>query len=435
MHRSARLSVVSIALALCGLGCPADQVPLGDAVVQINLDECFGTSCEGSDVVPRVLEAPDELECEVDEGLVGSIGWTVESVFDGAQGVVGPDDSLWIASSRQGIPDLPPSEIAIQRVDADGVETWVFDATQGTDHDFRSLEVTSMVIDTRGHGFVAVAGFVADRADGWAAVPVSWLLEIDPEGELVGEPIEIDGAGGLKLAIAQDGSLLLSAASYVDKRAVVGRLDADRTVAWVQTAMRQARIYNIASDDQGGALVYGLSAAEEVFEFDGSLALYDANGNLLWDVDPGNEYGHVVLDPDGNVIGAGELPDQPFDAVSSDLYVFKLSVAGETQWSVRLADSFLTPELNFMNHTGTSGFDAEGNIHLNGRDAENGPLTLYRVAADGSSCTKAHVDVLASIGVSGSERIANLIFAPSGKIYFALPTVGEAPIIFGVLER
>ena len=433
MLRIARSRFMCLALTLCGVGaCSTQEVPLGDAVLKISLDQCFGdsTSCQASKVEPRVMEAPDELTCELDAALERSVGWTVTSHFEVALGVVAPDDALWVGSETQGFPPDPPSEVVIQRFDADGELTWMLEPTlSSTDHDFWTLSVTSISFDARGHGFVVIEGWVADRVDGWATTPAAWLLEIDPEGEMIGDPIAIEGAGAIKVVSAADGSLLLSAKSYVDMRSVIGRLNADRTVAWIQTALRQLQIYQLVSDDDGGAVVYGTSAAQEIFDWDDSIALYDASGNLLWDVHPRTEIGNLARAPGGNVIGVGK-PEYSLDQ-DHDRVVFNLRLDGETEWSVRLTDTAAIEDSSVWQPA----VDDAGNVYLSGRDSDAGPVTLYKIDADGEHCTKAHMTAIASIAVSGGDTIANLIFAPSGKTYFRLPSgVSGGPTTFGVLE-
>ena len=70
---------------------------------------------------------------------------------------------------------------------------------------------------------------------------------------------------------------------------MLARLEADRSLLWVQTRTIERHAQQLAIDDDGGSVVLGTSLTEPDGGFGTieSLTRYDAHGNAVWELETG----------------------------------------------------------------------------------------------------------------------------------------------------
>lgn len=412
-------SLAALALSACAV----HEVGVGDAQSRassrIDLSACYGaqTHCEATKLeVPRKLELPGTtFACPAaSEQPLLDPEWTAVFPSSSPKVALSPDGSLWIAD--EGF-DRSRAGAIVERYSRQGERLVESELLLPGEHDSVISTVDALALDDRGHAFIALATAVADQERGWAVFKTIWIIELDVRGEQVGLAIEVPDVSDLSLSVARDGTLVVSATKLAG-HAALGRLRSDRTVAWVQTNTTQRFLTKTSCTEHDRVFVIGRSAQvyPDTGADAGSLALYDAHGNLRWDIDPGmsRDSGDFVLAADGGVVIAGDFIAPAGDPRRLFVGIHKLNEQGELVWSGEFG--------RLSSGTGTLGSDTDGNVYL--VVDQEGRSGIRKVSADGRTC--------ASMPWSGDFSVTKVLPAPDGSLFFAADSFTESTTI-GVL--
>jgi len=119
----------------------------------------------------------------------------------------------------------------------------------------------------------------------------AWLVELDDQARVVGEPVALGEIGGPAIALASEGRVLIVGSDPEDPTgASLTQLDARGRRVWTQTDVRRAGVehdvdmLSLVSDAAGGALVVSQRTPRSPSgAVTYGVARFDSAGNVVWD--------------------------------------------------------------------------------------------------------------------------------------------------------
>jgi hypothetical protein len=412
---------MAAALAGCGSG----DVWVGQLQEGLDLAQCAGTTCSG--VVPRELQMPAPRSCEGALGAELIEEFSVQipeqhcsdrrycqyslSDFD-----VAPDGSSWVLGRTELIGN-EPSELWITRFSDEGAVLSSHKVATGMSFNGGSVsQLAEVAVDARGHAFVLIyqldPGPNADAE--WAEQ--TWLTELDTEGEEVNGPIPLAGIAAGKLAVRDDGSVVLAANALLDEPySVVAALTDTGERLWSRADLSTAgygpegAILGLSTSGTGDALVLARRHRYSGNDYAYGLTRFDDAGNVAWDVVFDRHFDRVTLAA-GNEDGAFIVSQNLIGYVRGD---------GTAAWTYELP-----------RHIASAAFDADRKrvyavSHVDGGTDSDEPFAtteLFAIPEDGESCERYTLPQGAPTGAidvdaEGRLYVAGHAEAPNGQPY------------------
>ena len=266
----------------------------------------------------------------------------------------------------------------LRKYDASGSLLWTRQVDSG-----EADSGTGVAIDENGNAYLsgAVLGSLdipnAGAADAFVAKfsPTGaklWVRQQGSAGNDASLGITTDRMGGVYVAGQTDG--VLGSASFGSRDMYISKYGEDGTRLWTRQFGTSA--YDVAqatsADSLGNVFIAGYTEAGSIGMYDGIVAKYDTNGNLMWSKQIGtgsfDEIFGVSTDGLGNAYVAGTTQDDIQNGVATvsaaDLFVSKLDANGNVIWTKQL----FTPSVEFTRSVSTNG---QGSIYISGETFGN----------------------------------------------------------------
>jgi hypothetical protein len=308
-------------------GCEGSDVYVGQVQEGLNLDVCVGDGIQcGGNAASGTLTASAVRNCEGELGPELEVDFTVdpaESVCASGSDAfscmaqplelaVGPDGSSWVLGVTQTRTEGTGELLWVSHFDAAGEPLGVTDIASGVP--FNGGEVqhhADITVDERGHVFVVVYQIDGGPNADAPLAERAWLSELDPRGRPVQGPVFLAGIGVSRVAVAQDGNVVIAANALQNARhGVLAALTPSGDRLWSQNNVRTSGqgvghgVSGLAAGASGEAFVLAEVSRDSAGDPRHGLTRFDASGNATWDrtFDPTFDVGDVVAAGDGNVL-------------------------------------------------------------------------------------------------------------------------------------
>jgi len=225
------------------------------------------------------------------------------------------------------------SDVYVIKLDANGNLQWT-KTIGGKYHD-----LGHSIIQTSDGGY-AIAGSTISFGAGWEDV---YVVKLDANGNLqwtktIGGPV---GDWGHSIIQTSDGGYAITGYTESfgagEKDIYVVKLDANGNLQWTKTigGENDDKGYSLIQTSDGGYAIAGYTSSFGAGRDDIYVVKLDAKGNLQWTKTIGREYrdrgSSLIQTSDGGYAIAGYT--ESFGAGWNDVYVVKLDVNGNLQWS------------------------------------------------------------------------------------------------------